>query len=103
MFKDLFEHLGVRAVYQSQTSGFIDVLVLIKQPETLHELGDGGRTSASQFVQTIASFEIMASDVANPIPGDILILSCKKYKVYQEPLLDSSCSIFEVVAILIES
>ena len=99
MFKDTFEHLGVQAVYQSQTSGIKDVLVLIKQPETLHELGDGGSTS--QFVQRIASFEIMASDVANPMAGDFLTVNGRKYKVYQEPLLDGSCTVYEIVAILV--
>ena len=100
MFKDTFEHLGVKAVYHSQSSGFIDVLVLIKQPETLHELGDRG--SAAQFVQTVASFEVLASDVANPTPGDFLIVKGRKYKVYQEPLLDGSGTVYEVVAILVD-
>ena len=101
MFKDTFEHLGKKAVYQSQSVGFVDVLVLIKQPERVYELGDGGRTSASQFVERIAVFEILADCVPNPKVGDFLFLEGRKYKVYNEPLLNGSGDIFELTAIFV--
>ena len=96
MFKDTFEHLGKKAVYQSQSVGFVDVLVLIKQPERVYELGDN-----SQFVERIAIFEILAECVPNPKVGDFLFLEGRKYKVYNEPLLNGSGDIFELTAIFV--
>jgi hypothetical protein len=95
MFMDTFAHLGKPALYQSDGSSFIEVMVLIKDPEQAYELGD------SKFVERIATFEIMAKDVPNPKVGDILYIDGRKYKIYQDPLLDGSGNIYEVVAIFI--
>jgi hypothetical protein len=40
MFMDTFKHLGKTAIYSS-VSGFVEITVLIKEPEQAHELGDG--------------------------------------------------------------
>ena len=96
MFKDTFEHLGKKAVYQSQSVGFVDVLVLIKQPERVYELGDNG-----QFVERIAIFEILSEFISNPKIGDFLFIDGRKYKVYNEPLLNGSGDIFELTAIFV--
>ena len=96
MFKDTFEHLGKKAVYQSQRVGFVDVFVLIKQPERVYELGDNG-----QFVERIAIFEILSESISNPKIGDFLFIDSRKYKVYNEPLLNGSGDIFELTAIFV--
>jgi hypothetical protein len=93
MFDDTFEHLGVKALYQQD--GFVKCTVLIKEPEQSYEIGDG------QIIERIATFEIKSSDVANPKIGDFLYVNGNKYKVYQEPLLDPSGNVCEVVAIFV--
>jgi hypothetical protein len=95
MFMDTFEHLGKPALYQPSDGAFIEVLVLIKEPEQAYELGDG------KFVERIATFEIMAKDVPNPEVGDTLHIDGRRYKVYQDPLLDGSGNLHEVVAIFV--
>jgi hypothetical protein len=92
MFMDTFRHLGKTAVYSS-ASGFVEITVLIKEPEQAYEFGDG------KFVERIATFEIMAKDVPNPKVGDTLYIGGRRYKVYQDPLLDGSGNIYEAVAI----
>ena len=64
MFDNVFEHLGVLALYQGEIP--VECLVLIKEPEQLYELGDG------QCVERIASFEIKTKDISNPKVGNIL-------------------------------
>lgn len=93
MFDDVFENLGITALYQGEIP--VECLVLIKEPEQLYELGDG------QFVERIASFEIKTKDVSNPKVGHILHIKGRKYKVHQEPLLDSSGTVYEIEAIRI--
>lgn len=95
MFDDVFEHLGIKALYKQEGLGFIECTVLIKEPEQAYEIGDG------QFIERIATFEVIASDVANPKIGDFLYVNGSKYKVYQEPLLDPSGNVYEVIGILV--
>jgi hypothetical protein len=93
MFMDTFKHLGKPALYQPSGGAFIKLLVLIKEPEQDYELGDG------KFVERIATFEIMAKDVPAPKVGDTLYIDGRRYKVYQDPLLDGSGNVYEVIAI----
>jgi hypothetical protein len=93
MFMDVFKHLGKPALYQADGAAFAEILVLIKEPEQAYELGDG------QFVERIATFEVMAKDVPSPKVGDFLYIEGRKYRVYQEPLLDGSGNVHEIVAI----
>jgi hypothetical protein len=95
MFDDTFEHLGIKALYQQD--GFVECTVLIKEPEQSYEIGDG------QIIERIATFELKSSDVSNPKIGDFLYANGNKYKVYQEPLLDPSGNVFEIVAIFVGS
>ena len=95
LFTDTFEHLGTKALYAQEGFGFIECLVLIKEPEQMYELGDG------QFVERIATFEIMSSDITNPKVGDFLYVNGRKYKIYTEPLLDPSGNVYEITAILV--
>jgi hypothetical protein len=81
MFMDTFKHLGKTALYSAEGSGFVEITVLIKEPEQAYELGDG------KFVERIATFEIMAKDVLNPKVGDTLYVDGRRYKIYQDPLL----------------
>jgi hypothetical protein len=95
MFSDVFEHLGMQALYQQEGFGFTECTVLIKEPEQAYELGDG------KFVERIATFEIMARDVVNPKIGDTLYIDGRKYKVYQEPLLDPSGTVYEITGVFV--
>lgn len=95
LFADTFEHLGTRALYRQDGLGFVECLVLIKEPEQLYEMGDG------QFVERIATFEIIASSIINPRIGDFLYVNGRKYKVYGEPLLDPSGTVYEINGILV--
>jgi hypothetical protein len=96
MFMDIFGHLGKPALYQAAGEAFVEVTVLIKEPEQAYELGDG------QFVERVATFEVMAKDVPNPKVGDTLYIEGRLYKIYQDPLLDGSGNVYEIVAIFAE-
>jgi hypothetical protein len=100
MFFDTFKNLGKPALYQAGDSALVEILALIKEPEQAYELGDG-HFGAGSFVERIATFEVMAKDIPNPKVGDTLYIEGRKYKIYQEPLLDGSGNVFEVVAILV--
>jgi hypothetical protein len=93
MFIDTFEHLGKPALYQDSSSAFVEILVLIKDPEQAYEFGNG------KLIERIATFEVMAKDVPNPKVGDTLYTEGRRYKIYQAPLLDGSGNVHEVVAI----
>ena len=41
MFEDCFAHLGKEAMYQSSGAAPFPIRVLIKQPDTAYEMGDG--------------------------------------------------------------
>jgi hypothetical protein len=96
MFADIFERLGKSALYGAEYTGFVEILVLIKEPEQAYELGGEGK-----FVERIATFEIMAKNVPAPKVGDTLHVDGRKYEVFQDPLLDGSGNIFEITAIFV--
>jgi hypothetical protein len=41
----------------------------------------------------------MSADIVNPKIGDFLHVNGRKYKVYQEPLLDPSGTVYEITGI----
>ena len=93
MFSDLFDHLGVEVEYKPRTSTAFKTLALIKEPENVNEVG------SSQIIGQVAEFVIHKSDV-QPQIGDIIFVVNKRYKIYEEPLLDPSNLIWKFNAVL---
>jgi hypothetical protein len=92
-FNDVFEHLGVEVVYKPTASATFSIVALIKEPESVYEVG------SSQVIGQVAEFSVKASDV-NPKIGDVIFLGTKKYKIHEEPLLDASNLIRKFNAVL---
>jgi hypothetical protein len=94
-FDDVFEHLGVEAIFKTANAAPFPVIALIKEPESVYEVG------SSQVIGQIAEFCMKAAEV-NPKVGDTIFLGLKKYKIYEEPLLDSSNYVWKFPAVLME-
>ena len=91
---DLFEHLGGEIQFKPRGGSAVTIFAIVKNPENLYELGD------SKIVGQVANFTVRASDITPQI-GDFLILGSKKYKIYEEPLLDASNYLWKFNAVLI--
>ncbi len=96
MFEDCFTHLGKEALYQSSGSASFPIRVLIKQPDTAYEIGDG------QVIGHMAIFEVRTHELAFPKVGDQLIIDENRYKIFAEPLRDASNTIWEITAMVME-
>jgi hypothetical protein len=94
-FDDVFEHLGVEVLFQQGLSASLYVIALVKEPENVYEVG------SSQVVGQVAEFSVRAADVT-PKVGDAIFLGSKKYKIHEEPLLDSSNLVWKFSAVLVE-
>jgi hypothetical protein len=94
-FDDVFEHLGVEVLLQQGPTTSLYVTALIKEPESVYEVG------GSQVIGQVAEFSIRAAD-ATPKVGNFFLLGLRKYKIYEEPLLDASNLIWKFRAILVE-
>jgi hypothetical protein len=82
-FNDVFEHLGVEAIYKPTNAASFPIVALVKEPENMYEVG------GSQVIGQIAEFSVKTSDV-DPKVGDAIFLGSKKYRIHEEPLLDAS-------------
>jgi hypothetical protein len=96
MFEDCFAHLGKEAQYQSSGSAPFPIRVLIKQPDTAYEMGDG------QVIGHMAIFEVRIRELPFPKVGDQLIIAGNRYKIFAEPLRDASNTIWEITAMVME-
>jgi hypothetical protein len=94
-FDDVFEHLGVEVLFQQGPAASLYVVALVKEPENVYEVG------SSQVIGQVAEFSVKAADVTPKI-GDAIFLGSKKYKIHEEPLLDTSNVIFKFQAVLME-
>jgi hypothetical protein len=94
-FDDVFEHLGVEVLFQQSPTASLYVVALIKEPENVYEVG------SSQVIGQVAEFSVKAADVT-PKVGNAIFLGSKKYKIHEEPLLDSSNLVWKFSAILVE-
>jgi hypothetical protein len=94
-FDDVFEHLGVEINFKPTNATPFSVIALVKDPENVYEVG------SSQVVGQVAEFSVKTSDV-EPKVGDAIFLGSKKYKIYEEPLLDASNLIWKFQAVLVE-
>jgi len=96
MFEDCFAHLGKEALYQSSGAAPFPIRVLIKQPDTAYEMGDG------QVIGHMAIFEVRIDELAFPKIGDQLIIAGNRYKIFAEPLRDASNTVWEITAMVME-
>lgn len=96
MLDDCFAHLGKEALYQSSGAAPFPIRVLIKQPDIPYEMGDG------QVIGHMAIFEVRIDELAFPKVGDQLIIAGSRYKIFSEPLRDSSNTVWEITAMVME-
>lgn len=93
-FDDVIEHLGIDVEYKSKRSDESKIIrMCCKLPENMYEVG------SSQIVGQVAEFAVRKSDV-QPVIGDVIFVGSKRYKIYEEPLLDSSNLIFKFNTVL---
>lgn len=91
---DMFEHLGQKVVFKPKKGEMKSLIAIIKQPENPYEIGE------SQIVKQVAEVSLKATDV-NPKIGDVIEVNSKKYKIFEEPLLEASTLIWRFNATLI--
>lgn len=91
---DMFDHLGQEVVFKPKKGETKSLIVVIKQPENPYEIGE------SQIVKQVAEVSLKAADV-NPKIGDVIEVNSKKYKIFEEPLLDASTLIWRFNATLV--
>ena len=91
---DMFAHLGQEIIFKSRSGEKKPLIAVIKQPENPYELGD------SQIVKQVAEVSLKASEVSPKI-GDVIEVNSKKYKIFEEPLLDVSTLIWKFNAALV--
>jgi hypothetical protein len=94
-FDDVFDRLGVEAIFDPRTSEPVPIIALVKEPENVYEVG------SSQVIGQVAEFSVKATD-ATPKVGDAIFLGLKKYKIHEEPLLDASNILWKFQAVLME-
>jgi hypothetical protein len=95
VFDDVLEHLGVEVIFNPKTSEPVSIVALVKEPEGAYEVG------SSQVIGQMAEFSVRAGDVT-PKVGDAILIGSKKYKIHEEPLLDSSNYLWKFQAVLVE-
>ena len=91
---DIFDHLGQEVVFKPKNGDSSSLIAVIKQPENPYEIGD------SQIVKQIAEISLKAADVTPKI-GDVVEVNSKKYKIFEEPLLEASTLIWRFNATLV--
>ena len=92
---DMFDHLGHEVTIRSRNGETKQVIAVIKQPENPYELGD------SQVVEEVAEVSIKATD-ATPRIGDSILVNDRRYKIFEEPLLEASTLIWKFNAVLMK-
>lgn len=92
---DVFEHLGFEVLYGTRDGAKIAIIAVVKEPENPYEIGD------SKLVQQVAEVSVKSADVT-PRVGDFIFSNGKKYKIYEEPLLDASNYMWRFHAVLEE-
>ena len=93
-FNDMFEHLGQEVVFKPKKGETKSLIAVVKQPENPYEIGE------SQVVRQVAEISVRVADV-NPKIGDVIEVNSKKYKIFEEPLLDASTLIWRFNATLV--
>ena len=91
---DIFEHLGQEVVFKPKKGETKSLIAVIKQPENPYEIGE------SQIVKQVAEINVRVADV-NPKIGDVIEVNSRKYKIFEEPLLEASTLIWRFNATLV--
>ncbi|MCJ7454350.1 MAG: hypothetical protein MUP48_02700 [Wolbachia endosymbiont of Homalodisca vitripennis] len=95
LFSDCFEHLGVEVSYCNKSKKEISkIKALVKRPDNTYSLGADGA-----LIQQIASIEIRCRDVTFLNVGDYIKIGNKYYKIFEQPLQDSSNELWKVAAV----
>jgi len=94
-FDDMFEHLGQEVQFQSRNASPMNIIAVVKQPENPYGLGD------SSVVNQVAEITTKSSAVT-PRIGDFIVADTRKYKIYEEPLLDASTYMWKFHAVLVK-
>ena len=95
-FDDMFEHLGQEVQFQPHNaSETTNIIAVIKEPENLYELGQ-----TTNKVDQVAQVTVKASEVT-PGKSDIIIVGTRRYKIYEQPLLDASTYMWKFHAVLV--
>ena len=79
---DCLNHLGVDAVYTKSGSPSVNIRVLKFASDVEYETGD------VDMVGERARFEVLITDVAEPIAGDIIAIDGTSYQIIGLPLRD---------------
>lgn len=93
---DMFDHLGQEIVFKPKNGDSSSLIAVIKQPENPYEIGD------SSIVKQVADVSLKSSYIT-PKVGDVIEANSKKYKIFEEPLLDASTLIWRFNATLAPS
>lgn len=90
---DMFVHLGQDVIFKPKKGETKSLIAVIKQPENPYEIGD------SKIVDQVSDVSVRATDVT-PKVGDVIEVNSKKYKIFEEPLLEASTLIWKFNAVL---
>lgn len=95
LFKDCFEYLGREVNYcNHQREEISKIKALVKRPDTTYSFGGDGT-----FTQQIAFIKIRCQDVIYFSVGNYIKVNKKFYKIFEQPLKDSSNMIWEIKAV----
>ena len=92
---DMFDHLGHEVTIRSRNGETKQVIAVIKQPENPYEQGD------SQIVEQVAEVAIKSTD-ATPRIGDFILVNDRRYKIFEEPLMDGITQMWKFNAVLMK-
>ncbi len=91
---DMFDHLGQEVTIRSRNGATKKLIAVIRLPENPCDLGD------SQIVEQVAEVSIKATD-ATPRIGDFILVNDRRYKIFEEPLLDAITQMWKFNAVLV--
>ena len=74
-----FAEFGVDAIFTPSDGGSVNVRVIAKQPDEIVGFGD------TRIHSEASLFEVRASEVAQPCPGDLLTINGLDYVIQGEP------------------
>ena len=89
---DCFRHLGRDAVYTPDGGEPVMIKVIAKRPDEIVGLGE------TRIHAGTALFDVRASEIAAPRPGDRLSLGGEDYLVQGEPMRDTERLIWTLEA-----
>ena len=75
----VFARFGVNAVYTPDGGGPVDIKVIARRPDEIVGFGE------TRVLTETALFEVRASEVAEPRPGDQLTIDGTDYVIQGEP------------------